>query len=517
MISAMPTRHSTIPSVLILSNKCCKDNKYVSMKKIIYMAGVALAAMAISSCDENTNGVGQSLTKETDKLVITEQEFTVSTRTVVADSVFTLGTNSYLGKVRDPETMADVTSEFATQFNLLDNIRFHADSQISSRYEGKASADSCDLILYLSSPYNAADSLSAIKLRVHELKTTMEEGVKYYSNFNPLKLGLVRTDGLDKTHMFTYRNQLDPDSSRAKSSYLNNIRISLEGSYTATDGTVYNNYGTYLMRMYHEHPEYYRNSYTFCHKVCPGFFFEIANGYGFHARVTDIGLRVFYRIKNDTTEAKKNVILAATKEVLQTTLVSNNMKVIRDLANETSHTYIKSPAGLFTEVTLPVKEIKQNHLSDSLIAARISFQRINNESFDSRTLSIPQTLLMIQKDSLSSFFEANKLPDDALTYYCNYNYVGSSYKNINSYTFTNISHLITALWNIRQNGVAQNPSWEAEHPNWNKVLLVPVTYNGSSSTSVEHDLSLTSTRLVGGPNNPNEPVKLKIVYGKFND
>lgn len=487
------------------------------MKRIIYMAGVAFAAMAISSCDENTNGVGQSLTKETDKLVIAEQDFAVSTRTIVADSVFSLGVNSYLGKVRDPETMADVTSEFATQFSLLDNVRFDADSKIVSRYEGKAAADSCDIILYLSNPYNASDSLSAIKMRVHELKTTMEEGVRYYSNFNPLKRGLVRTDGLDVKHMFTYRNLFDKDSLRASSSYLDNIRITLNGPYKATDGTVYNNYGTYLMRMYHEHPEYYRNSYAFCHHVCPGFFFEIASGYGFHARVTDIGLRIFYRVQNDTAEAKRSLVMAATKEVLQTTLVTNNMDVIRNLAKETDHTYIKSPAGLFTEVTLPVTEIKQGHPTDSLIAARIVFQRLNNESFDSRTLGIPQTLLLVQEDSLSSFFEGNKLPDDAISYYANYNYVGSSYKNNNSYTFTNISHLITALWNIRQKGVASNPNWETEHPNWNKMLLVPVTYNSSSSTSVDHDMSLTSTRLVGGPDNPGEPVKLKIVYGKFKD
>ena len=29
-------------------------------------------------------------------------------------------------------------------------------------------------------------------------------------------------------------------------------------------------------------------------------------------------------------------------------------------------------------------------------------------------------------------------------------------------------------------------------------------------------MSLTSTRLVGGDDNPNEPIKLSVVYSKFN-
>jgi hypothetical protein len=125
--------------------------------------------------------------------------------------------------------------------------------------------------------------------------------------------------------------------------------------------------------------------------------------------------------------------------------------------------------------------------------------------------------MMIQKDSLKTFFENNKLPDNKMTYIVSYNYNGSTYKNNNTYNFINISNLITSLWNIRQKGVSENPNWETEHPDWNKVVLVPVNYNSSTSTSVDHDMSLTSIRLVGGTKNPNEPVKMSVVYGKFRE
>ena len=193
--------------------------------------------------------------------------------------------------------------------------------------------------------------------------------------------------------------------------------------------------------------------------------------------------------------------MAATKEVLQTTLVTNDKEALAKLKEETNHTYLKSPAGLFTEVTLPVVGIKQNHINDSLVGSRIVFQRINNESDDDRKLGIPQTLLMVERDSLYTFFENNRAIDNKTTTL-----------NQNVYVFENISNLITNLWTKRQKGLKEDPAWESKHPNWNKVVLVPVTIN---SSRVEHDMSLTSTRLVGGKDNPYDPVNISVVYAKF--
>jgi hypothetical protein len=250
--------------------------------------------------------------------------------------------------------------------------------------------------------------------------------------------------------------------------------------------------------------------------VCPGFFFEITDGYGFHAKVSNIGLRLNYTIQGDTSVVNSGVTLAGTREVMQTTLITNDKQAIKKLAEETTHTYIKSPAGLFTEVTLPVKEIKEGHANDSLIAAKISFQRINDESSDSRMFGIPYTLLMVQEDSLKTFFEGNNVPDQATSFYANYNYINSTYNGTNTYNFANIASLITKVWEKYQEGIKNDANWEQKHPNWNKVLLVPITYESGSSTNAQHDMSLTSTQLVGGADNPYEPIKINVAYAKFN-
>ena len=92
------------------------------------------------------------------------------------------------------------------------------------------------------------------------------------------------------------------------------------------------------------------------------------------------------------------------------------------------------------------------------------------------------------------------------------------------------------MWKTRETDIAtllqNHPDWTREqaltqwanekdengnlkHENWNKVLLVPISYTASSSTSITkagHNMSLTSTRLVGGKNNP---IAVDVVYGKF--
>lgn len=494
------------------------------MIRLKYMAGVVMTAIAISSCDEDTLTIGQSLTDQSDKLDMVTATFNVSTQTMVADSVLSLSNYCYFGKVKDPETNTDVTSEFSTQFHLLEEYYIPPKDSIASLDEnGNIKADSCEIILYPSTPFKLKDSLTAMKLRVYELDRPIEEGDFYYSNFNPKSHDLIRTDNgaINKGKMFTYENLNDSLSVRNSSDYLASIHIPLNDPYTAKDGTVYGNYGTYILDQYFNHNSKFRNAYTFVHEVCPGFFFEVADGLGFHANISHTGLGIYYTVLNEKGNYKKSFVVAGTEEVLRTNCVTNDEHAIRQLANETTHTYLKSPAGLFTEVTLPVEEIKdytdasgKNHKSDSLLAAKITFLRVNSLSSDDRMLGIPQSILMVEKDSIISFFEKNKLPDNKTSFYTPYS------PTYNTYTFTNISNLITALWNQREAGLKSDSQWLEKHPNWNKVVLVPIKATASSSgsiVSVEHDMSLTSTKLVGGPANNHNPIAVSVVYAKFKD
>jgi hypothetical protein len=493
-------------------------------KTIHYMAAAAFALVAISSCENEDLNIGQSLTDESDKLQVSTASYEVSTRTIMADSVLSLAADCYLGRVRDPETGADITSEFTTQFHVMDNTYVYPEDKILTKYDGRAAADSCDIILYLSSPSRQDDSLQAMKMRVCEMAIPMEEGRRYYSNFSPVRAGMLRLGGINVPKVFSYANLEEADDVRTDEYYSNCIRIPMNQPYTAPDGITYKNYGTYLMRQYFDHHEYFANSYVFTHQLCPGFYFRITDGLGFHSKVSNIGLRAFYTVQGDTSIINASLILAGTREVLQTTHITNDTEILRQMAAETNHTYLKTPSGLFTEVTLPVKQIKESHEGDSLLAAKLTFQRLNSQSSDIRLLAVPQTLLLVQKDSLHNFFENESVPDNITSYYTGYNNPipasSQTYTYDNTYTFNNLSSLVTMLWNMRQQGMKTDPNWETNHPDWNKMVLVPITYTTVSSStmtlaSIHHDMSLTSTRLVGGPDNPNEPIRINVVYAKF--
>ena len=485
------------------------------MMKHNVLAGMAFMAMAFSACNDDTFDFGKSLTPGADTLSVSKASYVVSTRTVVADSVLLRNTSCYLGRVKDPETGAYVTSEFMTQLNILESFSFPPEQDIVSRSdEGKPKADSCRIELYMEAPTNLVDTLAAMKIRVSELNAPMKEDTTYYSNFDPVKNGFIRQNGLSVDKMFSYNDLTVDESARAGSDYYNLIKVRMTQPYTK-DGVTYDNYGSYVMQQYYSHPEYFRNSYQFVHNVCPGFYVSVADGEGVYTKIPNMCMRIYFQAKDENgSAANYAIIMAGTEEVLQTTKITNEQGVLADMAKEDNCTYIKAPAGLYTEVKLPVDDIYNGHENDSLLAARIAFQRINSDH-PSTGMRAPSYVLMVQKDSLSTFFEKNKQADNVTSFYTGNN-------STNEYVFSNISSLVRKMADAKKSGMAADPDWTDKHPDWDKVLLVPIqlkTQTSSTTTTItgmEHNVSVASTKLVGGSNNPYAPITIDIVYGKFN-
>lgn len=167
-------------------------------------------------------------------------------------------------------------------------------------------------------------------------------------------------------------------------------------------------------------------------------------------------------------------------------------------------------------MTLPIDDIKLNHENDTLTSAKIVFNRMNAKStLSDDLLQEPTQLLMVEKDSLNAFFENLDVADNKTSYLATY----SSTKN--TYTFSNISNLVNHLYLKKKTG---GSDYTATHPNWNKVVLVPVkTVTTSTSsyytttttiTGINNEMSLTSIRLVGGSENAHAPLHITVIYSK---
>ena len=454
------------------------------------------AAAIFASCDDTTNDIGTSLLHNMDNLAVTTDSFVVSSRSIAADSVYSRATTGYLGRIKDPETGTYVTGNFMTQFHMLEdyaNLFPKADS-IVSRIDGQIVADSCEIRLFYSNFYG--DSLATMKLTVHEMAKPMLENQKYYSSFDPKAEGYLRSDGIHQGKAYTLVDLALSSEERQSSNYTNNIRIVLDKEYTDRDGNTYNNFGTYLLNTYYKNPSAFGNSLKFMNEILPGFYFEHTGGIGSMAYVGLTRLNVYYRFLDSDTVCVGAASFAGTEEVLQATKIENDKQKIKSLVADNTCTYLKTPAGIFTELTLPVDEILRGHEKDSLNTAKIVLPRINNEKQSDYAFTAPTSLLMIPRDSLYSFFEHNQLVNSRSSFLAS-NTVSTS----NSYTFNNISQLINLM----------NANRSSE--NWNKVVVIPVTVD--TSGKVSHNMALNSTRLVGGSENPYAPIKITVIYSQF--
>ena len=476
----------------------------------LWLGVAAITSVILVSCDDTTNEIGVSLTDNVDHLEVSTSTFYARTRSVPVKSVVARSTQGYLGRIKDPETGAYITGDFMTQFYCMEGYTLSSiDSVASLDAQGKIIADSCEVRLFYTSYYG--DSLATMKLTLYEMERPMPENLQYYTDFSPLEQGYVREDGIRKSHTYSLINNGDAER-EVDEEYVNNICVKLNDPYTDRNGVTYNNFGTYILRSFYEHPEYFKNANAFRHNLLPGFFFKMSGGLGAMAYISVPQLNIYYRLVNKNGPVSRMTLFNGTEEILQTTTVTNDEEAISQLVENNSCTYIKSPAGIYTEVTLPVDEIVKGHENDTINTARIVFNRINNETLSVYNLSAPSTLLMLETDSLTSFFEKGKV--------ANYkqSFLGTYSSSANSYTFGNIGGLITAMYTAKTEGLRKDPQWVEKHPNWNKAMLVPVTTTSTTVnystiiTGVANDMKLTSTRLVGG----DTPILINVIYSKFN-
>lgn len=485
--------------------------------KIKILLVTLFAAMAFTACDDTTDTLGDTLTNSADKFDLDTDTFGVMTRSVAVDSVLAFSSCPYIGHVKDSETNTYVTSHFSSQFGILPTMMYYFPKEDSLRCEkdenGNYIAENCYLNIYFNS--YTGDTLNTMKFKMYELQKPLEEGINYYSNFDPLKEGYARNDGneIGISKSYTYEGLLTTDSMRP-------ITIDLNGMEYERDGVKYKGYGSYILNMVYRHPEYFSSAYNFIHNVCPGFYFRHTSGVGNMGEIAFVRLAFNFKALNNDTLAVCEGVFPGTEEVMQTTFIEHDRDRIASLTTDNSCTYLKSPSGIFTEMELPIDQIKSGHENDTISSAKVVLSRYNYTS-DEDVFSPPSYVLMLPKDSVYKFFEDKNVPDSKMSYLASFS------SSSNTYTFNNISDLVNTLWHNKQQGRGGT--------DWNKVVIVPVNVNTNSSTSssstnitsVTNDMGLKSTRLVKGTNFYGRdqyvngefvqasPIKISVIYNKF--
>ena len=217
--------------------------------KFRLFTAIAITAMAIVSCSEETAGIGKSLTDEDDKLQVSTGIFEAHSKSLVIDSIYAQNFDCFFGQIKDPETGTYVKTEFMTQFNLLEGVKFPS-KELMVVEDGQVIADSCEIWLFFNKERCYGDSLVPLKMRLQELIEPMDDNLVYYSDYDPEEAGYIREGGIDKKQMFSIVNHTYSDEARSSTGYGDIIRITLNDPYIAPDGQSYNNYGSYLLQTY---------------------------------------------------------------------------------------------------------------------------------------------------------------------------------------------------------------------------------------------------------------------------
>lgn len=491
-----------------------------------YIWMLVLAAVLVVACDDNTGSLGMDMMPDEDRIDLKAPSYPVELESVVAGPVAAKTSACYLGSFKDPETGLQTTIDFLAQLRCLDNFQFPATLK-------EENINSAEVRVFYSS--FQGDSLNPSRVKVYPLTKVLDNNGAYTSDINPEEYyDASESPYVSKT--YTARDgTVDEDYRNNTDSFSPHIKFVLPERAYGSDG-VKENYGQYIFKLYKSHPEYFKNSYSFIENVCKGFYFKFISGEGTMLNVDHVRLTVNFKYAPDTSKPDSLVAGAATfagtDEVIQTSHITHDegaLKTFVDNANESGDmAYVSSPAGIFTSVTLPVDSLSE---TDSLNTARLSLTYYKNETDSKDALTPSKYVLLVRKGKETDFFKNNSLNDNVTSYLASTNSTDNTYNN--AYVFPNIRSLMLTLRDearpevekIMQTGVDRKAAYEqykAAHPDWNKVLIIPVTAvttkstssSGTSSSSVValyHNFALSSAKLV------KDGVKLQIIYSKIHN
>lgn len=464
-------------------------------------------ALMLTGCSEDTGSLG--VYPQQDAISTSTATFGVLSSDLLNTVVPANSTACFLGKVIDPETDEAITATFAAQFHTFEGYTFPDRENIIT--DNGFLCDSIEIRLFIRNTFG--DKNNPMKVEVWPLSRNEDklimESMSFYTNTD-LWQYVDESEGPIATKVFTATDYIVSEGQRASKDYLDNVRIVLPRQC-----------GEDIMKTYYDDPNTFRDSYSFIRNVCAGFLFRTVSGTGTMLNLEVCTMNLFFTHKdNEGNTVATNCRFAATPEVIQSTQFENSN--LAGLIGNEEYTMLKTPAGICTELVLPIDAIYEGHENDSISRAAITLTRLNNQDEDAQddayALGIPQNLLLVRKQNLNTFFEKHQVADNQQSFSTYF------FDTYNCYRFDNIGRLISYCQYEKKAGMkAEGKSeaeWEAAHPEWNHVVLVPVSIATAANNmgdgvqvSVNHDLSLCSTKLVRGTEA--NPIKMQVIYSHF--
>jgi len=503
---------------------------------------LVLITLVFFGCDDNTGGLGMGMLPGSDGITIGTKKFDVTTRSEHFDdyAVFAKTNIGYVGQFTDNEHgFGYYEGSFLTEFNCVDDLTFpKAYDPVTNRDSlSNMISDDVDksfalarIVLGYYSFFG--DSINPMQVSIYELENNLKKD--HYTNIDPSKYSTkAKLLGRKSFSAVDYA-----DSTRLEANHLHTVSI-----------PVTDELGKRIMKKFQENAGYFQNSETFINNVLKGIYITSEIGDGTVLYINHVGLDVVYHSyqldsngdiqqkynpatgKHDSGEDSTFLAarsFASTMEVIQANQIKISEDEINKKVTETAHTYLKSPAGIYTRAILPIGEIMNKDKNgvdleqDTINSVKLVFNAYHHDTTTEYSMSPPASVLLIKESEVKDFFEKNEIPNNTTSYV--------AYYSNNKYTFTNIMRLITSLAKEMEEEKAEKGSaWdEKEWLDENAIAIIPVTLGTSTSsssttiTNVRHDMKPAYVKLKGGDPNATDPnergsaLDLEVVYSRFN-
>ena len=434
----------------------------------------------IYSCDDSLKNLGFTIQPESDRITVGTDTLFLKARTISVDSllpegIFAKTKNPVLGEYKDP-LFGSIKSDYVGEFYYPEGAKFPKGAIV----------DSMQVAVF----YNSwqGDSLAPIQLSVYEINKSLPT-FSHYTNFDPT--GYVNMSAPIGKTVFTAANIEVPVAERESREYYHRAIAKLPKSLgeKIVDISKKDSIDTDSFK------EYFK-----------GLYITTDFGSGAIMTVDHTYLFVYFHYLDEKGSSTKtdtirsgSMTLNTTPEVIQINQIKNNNDKLLEENDE--FVYVKSPAGVFTEIVFPFSEKADKLNNQALNLAKLSITSLPERDSNKKFILKPSPyMLLVNKDDLKEFFEKRKAPDNITSFYAQLD--GTSH----SYNFGNLSAMINH-YKKENDGKIKDLTY----------VLVPIAMDISniqgqaSVTAVYNQMTPTATTIFKTP----DKMRMEMIFSKL--
>ncbi|WP_029904736.1 DUF4270 domain-containing protein [Prevotella sp. 10(H)] len=452
----------------------------------------ALFATIFIACDDDASSLGSSIQPGGDDIYAGGDTINLTAETFsFKDSVYAHTVYGLLGEYTDP-IFGRVKSDYLCQLSSAENLEF------KNPENKEVTIDS--VLLNIQSVSFTGDSVSPMGVSVYEVTEPLK--AFFFTSVNPERYCNMQ-EVLGQS-VFTIQDALDTVISKIPirvitTKLTNKLGERFYKEWVDSNGNTFKNQSAFN--------EFFKGMYITT---------NFGSGSLIDVDYTGFDIHYSYRIRNVANTADSAVAaifrLPVNEKVIQMNHVKNEFP--ENLYLDKKHTYMNTPAGVYTQINIPLNEIvdaatKGAGKDPTINAANLSIKGFTEEE-EKSGMARPDYVLLINKDSLQNYFfnERDNMVNGRTTYAIQRN------PQTNTYNFNNLASMINYYAKYyKDKGETNLPDL--------KYLVIPIGvskantvingYNVEYVNRVYNLMTPTSAILRTGE----KDIKMSIIYSKY--